>query len=1064
MLLINDMPLRCRKKINLFVVMLLIVSQTAYSLDTLYAAKSTSGSTQDFGTIDPSDGSFTSINEISPTGLGWPLGDIGTEPDSITGEIYSRQLNPDTSSNDLLAIKKSDGTTRWLGVTGDDSVIGFDTHSNKLITRRTIGGTNSLMSIDTSDGSATTIGSGWASGNTTWQAGGIGAVDSVNGTAYQFNSSSNKIYALSLDDGSEKQVLSLDKSGILQITVDHRTGNLYGLRSDSGLFLSQINSSDGSVTDISSTSLGSTSSNYVQSLSSNDSRYYYQAGSDINIVDLTNGTSLGTFTAPLRLFPVGEVVVGGSNDVTASYDITDTDTSLVKIGTGTVTLSGNNSHSNGTSVLGGTISISSDNNLGSGNVTLDGGTLKLSTALTTDNALSIGSSNGTLNTNGSNSTVSGIISGSGQLSKSGTGTLTLSGNNTNSGGLSVSSGTISISSDNNLGSGNVTLDGGTLKLSTALTTDNALSIGSSNGTLNTNGSNSTVSGIISGSGQLSKSGTGTLTLSGNNTNSGGVDIQSGVLKANGSISGNTTLSGGELGGSGTLSSVTNTSGLVAPGNSIGTLTLTGDFVQASGATLAVEFNDSGQSDKLDISGSATLDGAIEFQPEVGSYSASQTYTFIEADGGVSGTFSSQSTTNSTRLGGLIIRLIYNNGNVQFIIESNSYASLGFTGNKGKVASYLDGLKSSASGDLKTVLNEIDILSTADAGIAFSEIDGDIFSSSLGQLSKGARQINDNISSRVKLSGSLSSSLNLFQPIALSPGSYNFGEILSNIPLNTYQTSNRGVWVKGIRAFSNRDSESSLPGYEYDSSGVSMGVDSKISKKLLIGLSSSYVVSQYSTDNNLGTVDTDSFYLGPYLLYSDKQDRFNTSLIFGLHDNDSNRNINFTSVDRIAEGNYDSFDVTFVAEYEKEYKLNNETLFLPKASVVYSYIKQDAFNETGANSLNLSLNEVTSNTASFGLGATINKKIVEPNGKKANIYGTAEILHERNLNSRMVNHNLTGKSKFDVDGVDRNENFLGIKAGYEFSNDNNINSFIEYSGRYNNDYKEHQIQLGIKTSW
>jgi len=975
--LINDMPLRCRKKINLFVVTLLIVSQTAYSLDTLYAAKSTSGSTQDFGTIDPSDGSFTSINEISPTGLGWPLGDIGTEPDSITGEIYSRQLNPDTSSNDLLAIKKSDGTTRWLGVTGDDSVIGFDTHSNKLITRRTIGGTNSLMSIDTSDGSATTIGSGWASGNTTWQAGGIGAVDSVNGTAYQFNSSSNKIYALSLDDGSEKQVLSLDKSGILQITVDHRTGNLYGLRSDSGLFLSQINSSDGSVTDISSTSLGSTSSNYVQSLSSNDSRYYYQAGSDINIVDLTNGTSLGTFTAPLRLFPVGEVVVGGSNDVTASYDITDTDTSLVKIGTGTVTLSGNNSHSNGTSVLGGTISISSDNNLGSGNVTLDGGTLKLSTALTTDNALSIGSSNGTLNTNGSNSTVSGIISGSGQLSKSGT---------------------------------------------------------------------------------------GTLTLSGNNTNSGGVDIQSGVLKANGSISGNTTLSGGELGGSGTLSSVTNTSGLVAPGNSIGTLTLTGDFVQASGATLAVEFNDSGQSDKLDISGSATLDGAIEFQPEVGSYSASQTYTFIEADGGVSGTFSSQSTTNSTRLGGLIIRLIYNNGNVQFIIESNSYASLGFTGNKGKVASYLDGLKSSASGDLKTVLNEIDILSTADAGIAFSEIDGDIFSSSLGQLSKGARQINDNISSRVKLSGSLSSSLNLFQPIALSPGSYNFGEILSNIPLNTYQTSNRGVWVKGIRAFSNRDSESSLPGYEYDSSGVSMGVDSKISKKLLIGLSSSYVVSQYSTDNNLGTVDTDSFYLGPYLLYSDKQDRFNTSLIFGLHDNDSNRNINFTSVDRIAEGNYDSFDVTFVAEYEKEYKLNNETLFLPKASVVYSYIKQDAFNETGANSLNLSLNEVTSNTASFGLGATINKKIVEPNGKKANIYGTAEILHERNLNSRMVNHNLTGKSKFDVDGVDRNENFLGIKAGYEFSNDNNINSFIEYSGRYNNDYKEHQIQLGIKTSW
>ena len=961
------------KTINIFVAMSMFVSQATYSLDTLYAAKSTSGSTQDFGTISPSNGSFVSIKQISPTGLGWPLGDIGTEVDPITGEIYSRQANPNTSSSDLLAIKKSDGTTRWVGVTGDDMVIGFDTHNNKLITRRSIAGTNSLVSIDTSDGSATTIGSGWASGNTTWQAGGIGAVDSVNRTAYQFNSSSNKIYALSLDDGSEKQVLSLDKGGLLQISVDHRTGKLYGLRSDNGLLLSQINISDGSVTDISQSSLGSTSSNYVQALSSNDSRYYYQAGNDINIVSLIDGSSIGTFTAPLRLFPVGEVVVGGSGDVTASYDITDADASLVKIGTGTLTLSGNNTNSGGTSVLGGTISISSDNNLGSGNVTLDGGTLKLSTAVTIDNSLFVGSSNGTLNTNGSNSTVSGVISGSGQLSKSGTGTLTLSGNNTNSGGIS---------------------------------------------------------------------------------------IQSGVLKANGNISGGITLSGGELGGSGTLSSVTNTSGLVAPGNSIGTLTLSGDFVQASGATLAIEFNALGQSDKLDISGSAILNGAVEFQPEAGSYSANQTYTFIEADNGVSGTFSSQSTTNSSRLGGLTIRLIYNSGSVQFTTESSSYASLNFTGNKGEVASYLDSLKSDASGDLQSVLNEIDVLSVVDTGTAFSEIDGDVFSSSLGQLSKGVRQINDNISGKFSLSGDL----NLSQPISLSPGSYNFAEILSNTPLNTYQNSSKGVWIKGIRTSSSRAAESSLPGYKYDSSGISMGIDSKISKKLLAGMSSSYIASQYSTDNNLGTVDTDSFYLGPYLLYLDKKDRLNASLIFGLHDNDSNRNINFTNVDRIAKSSYDSFDITFSTEYEKEYELNKEVSILPKVSAMYSHIKQDAFSETGADSLNLSLDETTLSVASFGMGITINKKMVESNGTKSNIYGSAEILHERNLNSKRVGLNLTGKSKFYVDGVDRNENFLGMKVGYEFSSDNNINSFVEYSGRYNNDYKEHQIQLGMATSW
>jgi len=177
------------KKLLLFLLLTAGFSTYAYSLDMLYAIKVTSPSIQDFGTIDPSDGSFTSIKEISPTGLGWSMGDIGIDP--ITDEVYFRMVNPDTGSNDLLAIKKSDGTTRWLGATGAGSIIGFDTHSNKLITRRTIGGINSLMSIDTSDGSVTTIGSGWASGDISWQAGGIGAVDSVNGTAYQFNSSSN---------------------------------------------------------------------------------------------------------------------------------------------------------------------------------------------------------------------------------------------------------------------------------------------------------------------------------------------------------------------------------------------------------------------------------------------------------------------------------------------------------------------------------------------------------------------------------------------------------------------------------------------------------------------------------------------------------------------------------------------------------------------------------------------------------------------------------------------------------------------------------------------------------
>ena len=115
--------------------------------DVLYAVKSTSGSTQDWGTIAPSTGTFTSITEISPTGLGWPLGDIGSEPDPINGYVYTRQTNTSNNATDILAIKKSDGSTQWLGIGANSIVVGYDTKENKLILNKQVSATTTNQLI-----------------------------------------------------------------------------------------------------------------------------------------------------------------------------------------------------------------------------------------------------------------------------------------------------------------------------------------------------------------------------------------------------------------------------------------------------------------------------------------------------------------------------------------------------------------------------------------------------------------------------------------------------------------------------------------------------------------------------------------------------------------------------------------------------------------------------------------------------------------------------------------------------------------------------------------------------
>ena len=132
---------------------------------------------------------------------------------------------------------------------------------------------------------------------------------------------------------------------------------------------------------------------------------------------------------------------------------------LIKVGSGTLTLSGSNTYSGSTTISAGTISISSSDNLGStpgsadaDNIIFNGGTLNTSGTFTlgTNKGLTL-TGNGTIDTDASTTlTYEGIIAGF-KFYKVRFRTLILSGSNTYTGSTTLSSGTISISSSDNLG-------------------------------------------------------------------------------------------------------------------------------------------------------------------------------------------------------------------------------------------------------------------------------------------------------------------------------------------------------------------------------------------------------------------------------------------------------------------------------------------------------------------------------------------------------------------------------------------------------------------------------------
>jgi autotransporter-associated beta strand protein len=203
------------------------------------------------------------------------------------------------------------------------------------------------------------------------------------------------------------------------------------------------------------------------------------------------------------------------------------------------------------------------------------GNVTTSSALVFNNKLSLNGSNAVLSGTGvdlaqvvlgsydleinddGTGSVSGVISGSGNLTKSGTGELTLSKANTLTGGVTLSGGSI-VSGISNVFNASTALSiaaGTTWDLNDqdviagSLTGAGTVNLGSGSLTVGANNSSFEFAGTITESGTLIKSGSGTLTLSGTNTFTGDLNITAGTVvaasnSALGSSDGKTVVSSG----------------------------------------------------------------------------------------------------------------------------------------------------------------------------------------------------------------------------------------------------------------------------------------------------------------------------------------------------------------------------------------------------------------------------------------------------------------------------------------------------------------------------------------
>lgn len=482
---------------------------------------------------------------------------------------------------------------------------------------------------------------------------------------------------------------------------------------------------------------------------------------------------------------------------TYAGDMTGTG-ALLKGGAGTLTLSGANTYSGETLIGDGTVVAGSANALpGDTAYALAGGSLKLDgysltmSSLTGNpgTTLALGAADLTVD-QAINTTFSGVITGSGALVKSGAGSLTLTGPNTYSGGTRLDGGELvgnAVSLRGNIqdnamlefyqtsdgayaghlsGTGSL-IKGGSATL--ALTGTNSYSGGTEvvagalegdttslqgnitdQATLIFNQARDGVyTGSISGTGTLVKNGSGVLILNGQSSFSGSTTVNDGSLIVGGDTAHSSALLAGAvavkvgatLGGHGQVGSVTD-AGILSPGHSIGTLTVNGDYTALPGSTLLAQVDAQGQSDLVNVTGRAALQGGtVLVQAAPGNYALSTTYTLIRATQGVTGRFNGV----TDNLAFLAPSLFYTPDTVGLTLRRNdvSFVSLVATPNQRGVADALSTL-----GPSDALYQAVVKLNAGEVGQAFDALSGEAYAGEQTALFSDSQDAREAVAARL----------------------------------------------------------------------------------------------------------------------------------------------------------------------------------------------------------------------------------------------------------------------------------------------------------------------------
>jgi outer membrane autotransporter protein len=655
-------------------------------------------------------------------------------------------------------------------------------------------------------------------------------------------------------------------------------------------------------------------------------------------------------------------------------------------------------------------------------------------------------------------TYDSAISGTGDVEQIGSGTTILTGENTYTGSTTIRRGRLQ------LGDGG---DTGSIDHTSGIMIEQ-------DGTLTFNRSDlKIIDRVISGTGTIEQIGSGITRLTADSSGfTGNTQVNAGTLSVNGILGGTVDVNdGGTLEGLGTVgSTIVHAGGTIAPGNSIGTLTIDGYLIQEPGSFYQAEVMSTGETDLIYVRDTATIeDGAIlnVTKLDPARYELEHRYTVLTAEGGLTGEYI---LTGDTWVSAFYrIQDHYDANNVYLDVwQHRLFQEAGWTVNQTAAATAAQELKWQRDPDAQPSMDGLGYPSNElfraiaylqtdeEARYAFDQISGELYASIKAALLEESRHIRDVSVDRIRAAFGAGRPQKV---LVYEPGIDIKDPTPRPVWIDSREAEGLVFWGNAFGARGEVEGDGNAARLDQSVGGLLIGADIPIREIFRIGLLGGYSRSKHDVDDRHSTARSNNYHIGIYGGAEWRRLGARIGASYSWHDLSTERSVVFPGFAEHLTADFDAATLQVYGDLGYAFHLGGVNLE-PFLGLAYANLHHGGFNEKGGVAA-LSGSSGTLDAFYGTLGLRVSRDIAMGD-MDVTAHGMVGWRHSFERILGTSRHAFAGSSNFTVYGAPVAQGIGLVEAGLDAALNEKLTLGISYSGQFGDNVETHGVRG--KVNW